>query len=41
MAGHSLHKLDSSGIWLRMVNKISAVIIWAVALYLLLQLVKA
>ena len=34
VSGHFLHKLDKTGLWLRLVNKLSALIIWAVAFYL-------
>lgn len=33
VAGHFMHKLDKSGFWLRAMNKISALIIWTVAVY--------
>lgn len=32
--GHFLHKLDSTGRWLEIVNKVSAVIMWAIAGYI-------
>ncbi len=41
IAGHKLHKLDQKGIWLRMLNKISAIIMWLVALYIGLQFINA
>ncbi|MCX7114546.1 MAG: LysE/ArgO family amino acid transporter [Gammaproteobacteria bacterium] len=34
VAGHFLHRLDKSGRWLRLVNKISAVIVWGIAGYI-------
>ncbi len=40
VAGHTLQRLDKSGKWLLMINKISALIIWTVALYIGWQLVK-
>lgn len=40
IAGHSLHKLDKNGLWLKVINKISAIIIWGVAIYIGLQLFK-
>ncbi len=33
VAGHFLHKLDKTGRWLRLINKISAIIVWGIALY--------
>jgi len=38
--GHFLLRLDKNGLWLRSVNKISALIIWAVAFYIGWQLIK-
>lgn len=38
IAGRTMHKLDQRGVWLQIVNKISALIIWGVALYMLWQL---
>lgn len=38
VSGHFLHKLDKTGLWLRLVNKLSALIIWAVAFYIGWQL---
>lgn len=40
VAGHFLHKLDKSGLGIRIVNKISALIIWAVAVFIAWQLIK-
>lgn len=40
VAGHFLHKLDKKGTWLTLVNKISAVIIWAVGIYIGWELIK-
>lgn len=37
--GHTMHKIDKTGRWLVWVNKISAFIIWSVALYIGWQLV--
>lgn len=39
VAGHFLHKLDKSGGWLNRINKLSALIIWCVALYIGWQIV--
>jgi L-lysine exporter family protein LysE/ArgO len=39
LAGHFLHKMDRTGLWLTTVNKISALIIWAVALYIGWQII--
>ena len=41
ITGHILHKIDSRGIWFRIINKLSALIIWLVAFYILWQLLKA
>lgn len=38
VAGHTLHKFDSKGIWFRVVNKLSAIIIWTVAGYIFWQI---
>ena len=40
IAGHFLHKIDKQGIWIRLVNKISAVVIFAVAIYIGWQLIR-
>lgn len=40
IAGHFLHKLDQSGLFLRIINKLSAVIMWSIALYIVFQLVR-
>ncbi|OAI48771.1 lysine transporter LysE [Gammaproteobacteria bacterium SCGC AG-212-F23] len=40
VAGHFMHRLDKSGIGLWVVNKISALIIWGVAIYIGLQLLN-
>ncbi len=40
IAGRVLHKLDQTGLWLRIVNKVSAVIIWGVASYMGWQLIN-
>ena len=40
VSGHFLHKLDKTGLWLRLVNKVSAFIIWVVAFYIGWQLIK-
>lgn len=39
-AGHILHKFDKNGLWFKTVNKVSAIIIWAVAFYLAWELIK-
>ena len=39
-AGHYLHRLDKSGRMLLLLNKLSALIIWAIAVYIVLQLFK-
>ncbi len=38
VAGHFLHRLDQSGIMINMINKLSALIIWGVAVYIGIQL---
>jgi L-lysine exporter family protein LysE/ArgO len=38
--GHYLNKSDTTGLWLSLVNKLSALIIWAVAIYIGLLLLK-
>lgn len=40
LAGHMVHKIDSSGIVIKWINKISAIIIWAIAVYLGVALIK-
>lgn len=40
VAGHMLHKFDGSGRWLKIVNKLSALIIWTVAGYIAFQLYR-
>lgn len=40
IAGHMLHKFDGTGRWLRVLNKLSALIIWAVAFYIAFQLYR-
>jgi L-lysine exporter family protein LysE/ArgO len=39
-AGYSMHKIDKKGIWIKAVNKIAALIIWGIALYLAWQLLN-
>lgn len=39
ITGHSIHKFDKNGLWLKVINKISALIIWGVAIYIGLQLI--
>ena len=34
VSGHFLHKLDKTGLWLRLINKLSALIVWTIALYI-------
>ena len=34
IAGHLLHKIDKSGKWIILINKISALIIWSIAIYI-------
>jgi L-lysine exporter family protein LysE/ArgO len=41
IAGHMVHKFDGTGRWLRRINKLSALIIWGVAFYILLALKNA
>ncbi|MDP3560198.1 MAG: LysE/ArgO family amino acid transporter [Legionellaceae bacterium] len=41
IVGHFFHRLDTTGIWQQRMNKISACIIWAVALFIGWQLVVA
>lgn len=38
-AGRYVGRIDTDGSWLRKINKLSAIIIWGVALYLLIQLI--
>jgi L-lysine exporter family protein LysE/ArgO len=33
-AGHILHRIDNNGVWIKTVNKIAALVIWAIALYI-------
>lgn len=40
VAGHFLHKLDKTGLWLTLINKLSALIVWSIALYLAWLLFK-
>lgn len=40
VAGHFLHKLDKTGLWLLTVNKISALIIWFVGFFIFWELIK-
>jgi L-lysine exporter family protein LysE/ArgO len=40
VAGHFLHRLDKTGVLLKVVNKLSALIIWSVALYFGWQLIE-
>ena len=40
VAGHFMHKLDKSGIWLTRMNKFSAIIIWTVAVYIAWQIIN-
>jgi L-lysine exporter family protein LysE/ArgO len=39
VAGHFLHRLDKSGKLIKILNKVSAIIIWVVAIYIAVQLV--
>src|SRR3990167_7955941 len=34
VSGHFLHRLDKTGRWLQIINKLSAIIIWTIALYI-------
>lgn len=38
--GHFLHRLDKTGRWLQMINKISSIIIWTIACYIGWLLIK-
>lgn len=38
IAGHFIHKMDKSGLWVKSVNKVSAIIIFSVAVYIGYQL---
>lgn len=38
MAGHLVHRMDESGLTIKIVNKLSALIIWGVAVYIAMQL---
>jgi len=40
LTGHFIHRMDSSGSFIRIINKISALIIWGVACYTGYQLVQ-
>lgn len=40
VAGHNLHKIDSQGFYFKFVNKLSALIIWSVAIYVGFSLVQ-
>lgn len=40
-AGHSLHKIDKNGFWLKSINKIAAIMIWSIALYIGEQLLRS
>jgi L-lysine exporter family protein LysE/ArgO len=40
VAGHFLHRLDKMGFWERFGNRISAVIIWIVALFIGMQIIR-
>jgi L-lysine exporter family protein LysE/ArgO len=40
VAGHYLHKADSSGKWLKNINKIAALIIWVIALGLATDIIR-
>lgn len=39
IAGHFLHRLDKKGIWIMLVNKISAGIMWIIAVYMGISIV--
>ncbi|MFC4353823.1 LysE/ArgO family amino acid transporter [Chryseomicrobium palamuruense] len=39
LAGRKLGKMDTSGQWLRRINKVSAVVIWVMAFYILSHLI--
>lgn len=41
IAGHRIHKLATGGIWLNRINKVSALIIWSVAIYIAYQLIQS
>ena len=41
IAGHFLHRIDKTGFGIRLVNKISAIVIWAVAMYIAQQIIKS
>ncbi len=38
--GHYLHKLDGRGVWMKKINQLSALVIWAVAASIAWQLVR-
>ncbi len=40
-AGHNMHKLDKNGLWIKAVNKLAAIIIWCIALYIARQLFES
>lgn len=40
VAGHFLHRLDKTGRWLQVINKVSAIIVWIIALYIAWLLIK-
>jgi len=40
LAGHYLHRMDKTGLWLRMINKFSALIMWSLAGYLGFSAIK-
>ena len=40
VAGHFLHRLDQSGVMINIINKLSALIIWGVAVYIGVQLLR-
>jgi L-lysine exporter family protein LysE/ArgO len=40
VAGHFLHRFDKTGRWLQIMNKLSAIIVWAIAIYIAWLLIK-
>ena len=38
--GHFLHRLDKTGQWLQRINKLSAIIVWSIAIYIGWLLIK-
>lgn len=40
MAGHYLHKLDNSSYWIKNINKLAALIIWGIAGYIGIEIIK-